>query len=319
VNFLDQNKYECLFQKIIKQKHGMDVNFEAIEENVKHLRDGGCLKYQDLEIMADEKYWPFKKYWMWPQTEQIGEKLKETEGFFSDLPVSEEEIIRKLDAIFKNLSLVSIILRFIRPKYYAIYSRPPLKILNIERGENDVDEYMNYLSNLRTLQESLHVFRTADMDMIVWALVQSEDSNVDNFIDHLAEEIPPKISPVDLIKSLSSKPIKIAEIYFDVGDYKTGGMWAGRAFEQFLKDECYRVRGYVPNWGENALFRRVELLSDSEAYWYRKDILHKLRKFRNRAFHPENPLTELETKEFIEILKEYIKLKMTQASSFVSG
>lgn len=307
---MDQKKYESLFRKIIKQKHGMEINFEAIEENVKYLRLGGTLRYQDLEIMADEKYWPFKKYWMWPQIEQIGEKLKETDGMFTNLPADEEEIIGKLDAIFKNIALVSIVLRFVRPRYYAIYSRPPLKILNIERGSNDVEEYMNYLNKLRMLKKSFRVFRTADMDMIVWALVQSEDTQMVDFIDLLAKKMPALISPKDLIKNLSNEPLKIAEIYFDVGDYETAGMWAGRSFEQFLNDECYRVRGYISKWKEDGLLSMVEFLSNSEEYWYKKDTLHKLRKLRNRAIHIDNPLSQKETKDFIDVLKEYIKSEM---------
>jgi len=140
---MDARKYEKLFKQVIKKKHGMEIDFETIESCVKHLREGEALSYCDLEIIADDSCWPFSKYWMWPSKEQIEDKLKNTAGWFTKLPNGEEKIIGNLCEIFRNIALVSIILRFACPKHYVIYSRQPLKILRIERGAYDVEEYLN--------------------------------------------------------------------------------------------------------------------------------------------------------------------------------
>lgn len=105
---MDQKKYESLFKKIVRQKHGMDVDFEKIEERLHNLKKGNPLTYDDLLIICDDSCWPFSKYWMWPSREQIEEKLIQTKGWFKDLndnPDIEAKIIGELDEIFKTLPL----------------------------------------------------------------------------------------------------------------------------------------------------------------------------------------------------------------------
>ena len=160
---MDSIIFGDLFREIIRKKHGMETNFEKIESKLDHLRRENSLSYSDLEIIADESCWPFNQYWMWPSKEQIEEKLKETSGWFKNLPNDEEKVIGGLDGIFKNIALISIILRFVHPNLYAVYSRPPLRILRIERGFNDVEEYLNYVYLLRLLKHSFGVTKTADV------------------------------------------------------------------------------------------------------------------------------------------------------------
>ena len=55
---MDQKKCESLFRKIIKQKHGMEVDFERIEERLHHLKDGDPLTYDDCNrIMLLSIWW----------------------------------------------------------------------------------------------------------------------------------------------------------------------------------------------------------------------------------------------------------------------
>lgn len=145
------------------------------------MREGEPLSYCDLEIIADDSCWPSSKYWMWPSREVIEDKLERTAGWFADIPNDEEEIIKNLCEIFRNIALVSIVLRFVCPKHYVIYSRPPLKILRIERGANDVEEYLNYVGEMRLLRRSFKVAKTADVDMIVWTIAQEKGQHLRNF------------------------------------------------------------------------------------------------------------------------------------------
>jgi len=49
---MDKIKYKILFDQIIQIKHGMQIDFEKVEANLKHLREGGSLAYIDLENIA---------------------------------------------------------------------------------------------------------------------------------------------------------------------------------------------------------------------------------------------------------------------------
>lgn len=273
-------KYENLFKKIVMQKHGMEVDFERIEEKLHHLKDGDPLTCDDLLIIGDDCCWPFSKYWMWPAREQIEEKLTDTKGWFKDLndnPDIEAKIISGLDEIFKSIALVSIILRFVFPDRYAIYSRPPLKILRIERGANDVEEYLNYLEVLRLLKRSFKVSKTADLDIIVWTVAQEKGEYARQLKKLLAERLPENLNPGELINLLSTKPLKIAEVHLKQGAWREAGFYAACLFEK-IKDE----------------------------YWLDKDSFIKLRDLRNKVIHDPDRFTKNDGRDFVDSLKKIL-------------
>lgn len=303
---MDETKYKELFKKIIRKKHGMEIDFERIEIRLQHLRKGDALKYSDLENIADDNCWPFNKYWMWPSKEQIEEKLKSTTGWFKDLPKNEEEIIGNLCGIFKNIALVSIILRFLWPKHYVIYSRPPLKILRTERGSNDLEEYLNYVQEMKLFRKTFGVAKTADVDMIVWAIAQAAQYNkayLKEFNHLIAERLPGNLLPADLIECLSKRPLKIAGVFMKKDDYKTAGMWTARAFEQFLYEECRRLMGFVPPIEKDRIYTLTKYLCERPQHRYNKNIFKNLRKLRVKAVHVEEIFTKQDAKKFIKIIQ----------------
>lgn len=237
---MDKTKYKSLFKQIIKMRPEKEQNLEKIEKKLQHLREGDALVYEDLENIADDSCWPFNKYWMWPSRLQIEEKLKGTSGWFKNLPKNENKIIDDLNKIFKNIALVSIVLRFVFPEHYAIYSRPSLKILRVERGANDVEEYLNYVQELRILKHSFRATKTSEVDMIVWAIFYAKGEYINDFKKLLAEHLPENLTPNELVTFLSYSPLKIAKAFYKQGEYKTSGFWAAKAFEKFLYDECFK-------------------------------------------------------------------------------
>jgi len=307
---MDKTKYNILFDQIIQIKHGMKIDFEKVEANLKHLREGGSLTYIDLENIADDNCWPFNKYWMWPSRYQIEEKLKKTSGWFKNLPNSEEKAIRNLDEIFKNIALVSIILRFVHPKHYAMYSRPPLKILRIERGIDDVEEYLNYVEELRILRDSFGVDKTSEADIIVWAIAQEKGKSIKELKKLLAEQLPKNLSAEEIIIYLSKNPLKVSETYNKQKDYRTAGFWATVAFKKFLREECLRLTGKIPPRKNGEIFTFIDYLCRKTMYRYKKNTLHDLRELRNKVAHESEILTQVDAKNFITILKSLmLKIK----------
>ena len=308
---MEQPQYKSLFKQIIKKKHGVEVNFEIVENKLEHLKGGGILSYHHLEIIADDRYWPFRKYWMWPCKEQIEKELLQTDNWFLKLENSPEEenvYIDRLDAIFKNLSLVSIVLRFIFPTRYAIYSRPTLKILRIERGANDVEEYLNYIRELRILRQSFGVTKTSDMDMIVWAISKEKGSYLEELKKILAEQLPENLTPSELLIYLSSEPIKIAKCYFEKKAFKISGFWSARAFEQFLYDECKNYFGYIPISENGELWTIIKNICKTKKFRGKENLLHKLRKLRNKAIHVTSEFSKDEANSFLKLMNRLYDL-----------
>jgi mRNA-degrading endonuclease RelE of RelBE toxin-antitoxin system len=188
---MEKSNFRSLFEKALLEKFGASANFELLEQKVSHLRTGVPIKYEDLETIADESLWPFKKFWKWPAKEQIKEGLNKTGALLIKISEyfskNEKEVISSLNIIFNNIALVSILLRFIFPEYYGIYSPPVLHIVGVERGKNEVEDYLNYLQILRItlgiyeIRERYDVERVADVDMVLFAVAELGGEDLDEF------------------------------------------------------------------------------------------------------------------------------------------
>lgn len=163
----------CLreFPEICRLKYGTPFDPAAIEEKVRHLRCRTTLACTDLEHFESPDLWWFRRFWVFPPREQIEPALGTSAFDFWNLPGSNEpETVRGLLHIFKSIELVSIILRFVRPEHYAIYSAPIQHMLDIRHGRDLVQTYLAYLENLRELKSHHYFERVADMDMALWVL-----------------------------------------------------------------------------------------------------------------------------------------------------
>ncbi|MBN1274250.1 MAG: hypothetical protein JXB26_18460 [Candidatus Aminicenantes bacterium] len=302
---MDQQKYKDIFDDLIYRRHGVLIDFDIIETRVKDLRLGGALSYDHLLKIGDDNCWPFSKYWMWPCKEQIEDELKKTDSWFVKLPENEKEVIGNLDGIFKNIALVSIILRFVCPEQYAIYSRPPLLMMNVERGKNDVEEYVNYVNDMRILKKSFKVEKTADVDIIVWAISHEKDQeSISEFKKLLASHLPGNIKPEEIIYLFKNDPIKIAGIYLDKGDYKTAGMWAGKALEKFVVLELNKNPYLFDPFGENTLKDKINRLCRLAQYQEYISDLHLIRRLRNKAMHEDEVFEKKYAKNMVNKLMQ---------------
>ncbi len=163
----------CLndFAAVCRMKYGADLDLASVEEKVSGLRRSTPLRYSDLEYFESPEHWWFKRFWVFPPREKIEPALTQATFDFWNLPESNEpETVRRLLHIFKSIELTSIILRFIRPEHYAIYSSPIQHMLDIRHGRDLVETYLAYLGNLREIRRHAGFARVADADMALWVL-----------------------------------------------------------------------------------------------------------------------------------------------------
>ena len=136
----------CLsaFGEVSEKKYGRPFNFRAIEISVNHLRGKKPLTYTDLQYFESSEHWWFKDYWAFPPQDRIASALKDRRFNFWQLPKKETQTLRDLLDAFKSIELVSIILRFVRPEHYGIISPPVERVLDVRRGSDAVETYLNY-------------------------------------------------------------------------------------------------------------------------------------------------------------------------------
>ena len=298
---MESTELKKLFRLIARTATGSEQNLEEIERRMKHLRLGASLKYEDLEVISDPQYWPFQKHWMWPDKLQIEKKLGTTAAFFKDLPKNESRIIRSLMAIFKNIALVSIVLRFARPDFYAIYSFPTLQVLRIERGKNAVEEYLNYVKEMRILKDSFGVNTVAEVDEIVWTIFHYQGQYVNDLLKILAMNLPENLTAKELMLMLSTNPLKIAKEYLKRGDHMTAGFWAAKALEFFLENECRGHGIYVPD-GAHKRSKMIQALHQETLFWSRienRKLLYDTKALRNIIVPGVKDFSSKDTEDFI--------------------
>lgn len=316
------------FNSISEKRFGKKVNFQPIEEELGKLKKGGALTYEHLELISNPQYWPFQNFWMWPSKEQIEDKLKDTEDLFKDIDKKfneeekripgEEDIFRKLHYnIFKHIELASIILRFICPEYYGIYSPPVCRILNPPRGKSYTEEYLNYLKKLREWTDIYGLGKVAFTDMFLWAL--EENSRFPKKIkDNLSSILYSKVSesnvPLFIENILNASELKRANIYLKLGDYETAAKWAGVAFERVIRDICRKFDIKIKdkmNRYKTLENLTLEVLDRLKINFTEREKIIQVRKRRNVAFHPEN-------KKFIkEEVEEMINVTKTLEEKFL--
>lgn len=165
--------HDCLreFPGICRKKYGVEFDLTAVEKKVRQLRRKVQLTYSDLSYFESPEHWWFKRFWIFPPESRIESQLKGvTFDFWNLAPENEAAVIRKLLYIFKSIELVSVILRFVRPDNYAIFSSPNRHLLEIRPGLDPVETYLNYLRDLRQIKEHYRLARLADVDMALWVL-----------------------------------------------------------------------------------------------------------------------------------------------------
>jgi len=165
--------------KIIPKFEKLEKIFSGLKGTEKQL------SYGMINKLTKREYWNFDDFWMVPSWWHYRKYAKKAKGLFRDLPKNENHVISFLNGIFKNIEVVSIILRFTDPENYGIISPPVRCALGLKAKDNYVDEYLDYLSVLRMYAREYEFRRVADVDIALWTLVEkclkAEGPSCENF------------------------------------------------------------------------------------------------------------------------------------------
>ena len=293
------------FGEVIEKKYSRPFDLRAIENSVKHLRREVPLSYADLQQFESPKYWWFEKFWVFPPEHQVSSSLKKRKFNFWILPKHEDEVVRSLYEAFKSIELVSIVLRFIKPENYGIISPPVERVLDVRRGSDAVETYLNYLKDLRAVAKHYQFARVADADVALWVVHEkcygeSKDHKVekeyhaDGFLlslraENLMGHFFGQYSHADLAKALAPVNGQLA------------GQIGGIAFERMVRK---RLRGETKN---NVADKDLKAVIDDLRDRGVIDALtagqwHRARRVRNKAIHGESPPTSGEVTSMLKLL-----------------
>lgn len=212
---------ECLgcVEETYFKKFGRTFQFDSIEAVFSKLnRTGKPLTLRMIRNLTSRKYWIFEDYWLVPSFWKLWKELKKTKGLFESLPEEEKHAAEVLYSIFKNIEVVSIILRFVDPKNFGIISPPVRYALRQSPKETYVEEYLDYLMTLRSYAKEYGIDRVADADMALWALMEKcvipQNSSCVNFKRFQEKKVADEeeyIKKSLLFKQLEDEILSVAE------------------------------------------------------------------------------------------------------------
>lgn len=164
--------HDCrnLHSEVKGSRYGKADDLEKIAVQLKKLRQSRRLTYSDLEPILDTSVWAPDQFGYWPSKEEVQSALQDQTWDFWNLPRNQDLAISKLLAIFRQIELVSVILRFIVPEHFGILSPPVEKIIGLGPFRQRHQRYAHYLDDLRAIRERRGFKDVADVEMALWVL-----------------------------------------------------------------------------------------------------------------------------------------------------
>jgi len=158
-----------LFPKLTKIMLGSKYDMAEIEKKASHVRENDCLDRNDIAMIIDAREWDYKKFW--PDLTTVINLDKPIRGIFKLGWEGKKKAISELYKRFLHIEVVSVILRFVDSRNYAIISPPVEKFFSLQPKEDHIEYYVNYLNLLKKTSKHFQLpNRLADVDMALWCL-----------------------------------------------------------------------------------------------------------------------------------------------------
>ena len=150
---------------------GRSQRVALIEEQLGSVRSSRRLTYENLEKIKNSDVWNADDFGYWPARGEVTRRLESKEWDFWNLPRNEDRIIPQLLDVFRQIEIVSVILRFVVPEHYGIISPPVESVLGISPFPDRAERYKRYLQCIRKIRDGHRGLSTAaQVDMALWVL-----------------------------------------------------------------------------------------------------------------------------------------------------
>lgn len=284
-----------LYDEIGRLKYGGTLNFPQLIKLMEPVRQGQeefGLKH--LEIIKGDLHFPA---W-WKMPELSPQEIASLKELFKNIQPKDTGLIQKLFDIFKNIEIMSCLLRIMCPAHYGIYSAPVENLLSI-KAETPVKKYLCYLDDLSELKESYGFDTSAEVDMALWALsaILNEDwlrNNPDYhqiYLDYLNEPNAVKrISARHALKNIRRENVTyldLAECFLEI-DPEVAGFLAGKELELLIYNLYEQVIPKGKGYRASGFMKRLEELWEKRYIRdQQKEEIIGCWETRNEAVHPD--------------------------------
>ena len=305
----DLRAYLDRFPDVCRSKFGRAYNFAALERDFDQLRAGKrWLVARDVMKLFEPARTPFGRYWSPPTERDLDATLKKNHFYMAPAP-SDRELAERLLAVLHNIGVVSLVLSFVHPERFGVFSTPVVNLLQIHRPTT-VELYTAFCNELREWQKHFRLDSVAQTSTALWTFHEvtwaagdsSETQNARAAFDadvwvqrrRVGQALRPffkKYGPLELGRILVEENPKLA------------GKVAGEEYERRLRDVARRlgVRLGVKGSAE-ILFDRLE--QNGYITLEQKTLLRRIWATRNKSVHPVASLSQEEVENMIDTIEQ---------------
>jgi len=249
---------------------------------------------------------PLARYWPVPPARDLDAALKKRIRLESSGIDPSGLVLRLLD-VFHNIGLVSIVLRFVHPDRFGIFSSPVVNLLQIHRP-TAVDVYLAFCEELKQWQQHFKMASVAQTEMGLWTYDQivrhpAETENTAQARQEFEGDIwVQRRRAAQVVRPLLHNygPLGLARILLEE-DPNLAGKIAAEEYERLLR--CASLKFYRHPLGQAK--GKVEALLESlvrDGHVSQPDgpELRRVWEIRNKAVHPEHRPTAEEIEVMID-------------------
>lgn len=309
----DLSFYFNRFGAVCEGKFGRSYDLDDLERRLAVHRDGKHLfTAKDVARVFDADATPFAKYWPRPHTKVLEEALASQRLKLAPLPAKPAELVERLLKIFHNLGTVSLILQFVYPERFAIFSTPVIHILQVTRPVL-IEMYLAYCEELRVWTDHFRMSSVAASSTALWTYAEmtkqvSDDPQAAQARREFEEDIwIQRRRAAQVIRPFLRRygRLQLAHILVEE-DPAIAGKIAAEEYERLLNIASKRMYGRPLRREKGAA---GQLLADLAARGI-IDLalvpeLQLVWELRNRVVHPDNkPVTPEEVERMVETVEQ---------------
>ena len=300
------------FDEVSRQKFGRTYAFVALEADFRdHSTGKRHLTAKDMAKLFSAENTPFARYWPRPHSKALEATLTRTRVYVGPLNDNGNALVQRLLPVFHNIGVVSLLLRFVHPHRFGIFSTPVIHLLQVTRPAT-VDLYLAYCDELARWCEHFRLRSVAETEMALWAyaeFVKLADSDPEatkarrQFDDDLwvqRERVAQVIRP--FFRRYGR--LQLAQILLDE-DWIIAGKIAAEEYERLLGLASSQVLGRPLPREKGAPERLIEELGE-KGYIRPEDKVELQRVWdtRNKVVHPAGERAE---REEVEVMIDFIQ------------
>ena len=307
----DLKGYLERFPEVCRNKFGRTYNYRALEKKFEYLRSGKhWLVPKHVLTVFDPSETPFAQYWQKPNEKDLERSLKEQKLYLAPLGADSRNLVQSLLRVLHNIGAVSLLLRFVHPDWFGVFSTPVVNLLGVHR-ESTVDLYLTCCGELRVWQQHFGMASVAETETALWVFheLSMATGNAEQAAQARAEfEDDIWIQRRrwgQVLRPFRQQygPLKLARILTEEWP-KLAGKIAGEEYERLLRcatRQYYRGMKLGVKGSVEILFGRLE--EDGHISLADKSLLRRIWETRNAAVHPDSSLSSEEVEVMIDTIE----------------